>query len=111
MGAFETRDDEPDPVLRPLRVAVLRDEVYAEAKTMVSDLGWKLLQADALSRELVCERRGGFLAAPAKVTIRVDGPDGIPSATVRARSESRGLFARDRRIVREFLEPFRRRVG
>jgi hypothetical protein len=112
MGEFETRDDHADPALRPLRFAVRREEVYAEAKTMVADLGWTLVRADDERLELSCERRGGFLANPAKITIRVEGPEGIPSATLSARSETQGgLRARDRKNVREFLDPFRRRVG
>src|SRR5262245_35780580 len=113
MGSFETRDDEKQAHLRPLRVAVRREDVYAEAKTMVGDLaGWTLVQADDQALVLHCERRAGLLGGAAKVTVKVEGPDGIPSATVSLRCESdSGLFARDKAIVREFLEPFSRRVG
>jgi hypothetical protein len=111
MASFESRDEEPDERLRPMRVAVRREDVYAEAKDMVADLGWKLVRADDAALELVCERAGGFLRAEARITVKVDGPEGIPSATVTVRSESASAFARDKENVRAFLEPFRRRVG
>jgi hypothetical protein len=99
--------------LRPLRVAVRKEDVYAEARNMVADLdGWKLVEADERALVLRCERKGGPLSAPARVTISVEGPDGIPSATVNVESQSAGgLFSRDKANVAEFLEPFGRRVG
>ena len=113
MGSFETRDDHGSPALRPLRVAVRKEEVYAEARDMVADLvGWRIVKADDQRLVLECERAGGLLGRPARVTVRVEGPDGIPSATVHVRSVTEGgLVSRDRANVREFLEPFGRRVG
>lgn len=112
MGAFETSDGHSDPSLRPLRVPALKGGIYAEAKTMVGDLaGWTLVQADDEALVLRCERKPGLLAGRARVTIRVEGPDGIPSATVHVRSESDGgLLSRDKACVAEFLGPFTRRV-
>jgi hypothetical protein len=108
---FETAEGHADQDLQPLRVPTRKEEIYDEAKTMVGDLdGWKLVQADDDALVLTCERKGGLLRAAAKVTIRVDGPDGIPSATVTVRSETDGGLSRDKANVQEFLRPFRRRV-
>jgi hypothetical protein len=112
MAAFETTDEQSDPVLRPMRVAVRREDVFSEAKDMVADLaGWKLVREDAERLELHCERAGGLLGGAAQIVVRVEGPDGIPSATVTLRCEASGLFSRAKQVTREFLEPFRRRVG
>jgi hypothetical protein len=112
MASFETRDDETDPVLRPMRVAVRREDVFGEAKDMVADLtAWKLVREDPERLELHCERVGGLFGGAGSIVVRVDGPEGIPSATVTLRCEASGLFARAKSIAREFLEPFRRRVG
>ncbi|MBL8803572.1 MAG: hypothetical protein JNN27_16340 [Planctomycetes bacterium] len=112
MASFRTTDDESDAVLRPMRVAVRREDVFAEAKDMVADLAaWKLVREDAERLELHCERSGGLLGGAASVRIRVEGPDGIPSATLTLECEASGLFGRAKQVAREFLEPFRRRVG
>jgi hypothetical protein len=111
MASYASRDEDPDPRLRPMRVAVRREDVFTEAKDMAADLGWTVVECDAAALRLVCERAGAFLRSPARITIEVEGPEGVPSATVTVRSESAGAFARDRENVRAFLEPFRRRVG
>lgn len=111
--SFETSDSHSAAHLRPLRVATRKEHVYGEARNLVEDLpGWSLVSADDETCTLTCRRAAGFLAAEATVTIRVEGPDGIPSCTVHVRSQSEGgLRARDRAVVAEFLRPFSRRVG
>lgn len=111
-GSFETDDRHADPGLKPLRVPTRREDIFGEVKDMVADLaGWKIVRSDEEALVLVCERRGGLLRGPATITIRVEGPADIPSATVKVRSEtSGGLFARDRANVLEFMRPFHRRV-
>jgi hypothetical protein len=113
MAGFQTDDGDPRAELRPLRVALRREELFAEARTMVEDLaGWTLVRADEGALELYCERKGGLLSSTARVRIRVEGPEGIPSSTLTLSSESSGgLLARDKSVVLEFLTPFRRRVG
>ena len=112
MGSFETSDEHRSEELRPLRVAVRREDVYAEARNQVADLGWSVLSADDSALVIRCQPRGGLLGGAARVTITVEGPEGIPSATVNVRSESDGgLLSRDRAYVQDFLRPFRRRVG
>jgi hypothetical protein len=112
MGSFETDEQHSNPSLKPLRVASRRDGIYAQAKEMVSDLdGWTLQSSDDEAFVLECERKGGMLGGSAKITIRVEGPEGIPSTTVHVRSESTGgLRSRDKGNVLEFMKPFHRRV-
>ena len=111
-GSFETDDRQRDQGLKPIRVPLLKQGVFEEARNLASELaGWRLLEADEQRGVLVCERRMGLFGGTARVTITIDGPEGIPSATVRARSESSGgLFSRDRSVVQEFMKPFFRRV-
>lgn len=112
MSSFETSEEHGDPGLRPLRVASRKEGIYEQAKEMVADLrGWQIAAADDASLVLQCERKGGLLSPSARVVIRVEGPEGIPSAVVHVRSESRGgLLARDKSNVLEFMRPFTRRV-
>jgi hypothetical protein len=109
---FETSDQHDKPELRPLRVASRKEGVYEEAKNMVADLSkWTLVSADDAGLVLECERKGGLLGGLTKVTIRVEGPDGIPSATVIVAADSQGgLLASDKSVVAEFMRPFTRRV-
>ena len=112
MGTFKTSDDEKNPLLRPLRVPIRREELYGEVRDMVADLdGWRELEADEAALVVRCERKGGLLGGTVKVTIEVDGPEGIPSGTVTLTTQSEGgLFTRDRAVVQEFMQPFARRV-
>jgi len=112
MGSFETDEQHSNPSLKPLRVASRKEGIYEQAKEMVSDLdGWTLVSSDDGSFVLVCERKGGLLGGTATITIRVEGPDGIPSTTVHVRSESSGgLRSRDKGNVLEFIKPFHRRI-
>ena len=112
MGSFQTSDEHDRPELRPLRVAMRREELFAEARTMVEDLeGWTLERADERALELHCARRGGLLGGAARVTISVEGPEGIPSATLNVSAQREGgLIPRERAVVMEFMTPFARRV-
>jgi len=111
-GSFATSDRHEKPQLRPLRVASLKQGVYEEAKNMVADLPhWELVATDDAKMILSCRRKGGFVAGASEITIRVDGPDGIPSSTVHVESKTQGgLFSRDKQNVAEFMVPFNRRV-
>ena len=74
-GSFETSPEHREALLQPLRVPTRAEDIYAEAKDMVADLaGWTLVSSDDAALTLVCERRSGLLGAPARVTIRVEGP-------------------------------------
>lgn len=107
-----TSDSAEHPGLKPVRVPIRKESVFEEAKNLASELpGWRVVRADERELVIVCERAGGMLAPSATVTIRVEGPEGLPSATVHCSSESKGgLFARDRQNVLEFMTPFHRRV-
>lgn len=111
-GSFESDDRHADLSLKPIRVPLRREELFGEAKDMVADLaGWELVSEDPAARVIVCRKRRGILRGESTITIRVDGPEGLPSASVTVRSETRGgLLARDRRNVLEFTRPFHRRV-
>ena len=114
-GSFATSDEHSRLELKPLRVAIRKEDVYAEARNLAADLpGWRIVSADDERQVLVCERRGGVLSGTSTVTITFEGPEGIPSTTVNARSVSTGGLpglARDRAAVLEFMRPFHRRVG
>ena len=112
MGSFETDDKHSNASLKPLRIPSRREGIYAQAKEMVTDLdGWTLLAANDDTLVLECERKGGLLGGTAKITIRVEGLEGIPSTTVYVKSEtSGGLRSRDKGNVLEFMKTFHRRV-
>lgn len=112
MAGFQTSDDHARAELRPLRVAMRREELFAEARTMVEDLPrWTLERADEAALELVARRAAGFLGGGSRVTIRVEGPEGIPSATLHVSSTTEGgLLSNDKNVVLEFMTPFTRRV-
>ncbi len=112
MGVFETSDQHGDPALRPIRVPVRADDLYGSAREMVDDLkAWRVVAQDEAARTITCERDRGFLGGKATITIRVEGPDGVPSSAVHVRSESQGgLLAKDKANVVEFNKPFHRRV-
>ncbi len=111
-GSYQTREGEADPSLAPIRVPIRKENVFEEACNLASELpGWKILTRDETHGLIVCQRSAGLLGGNATVTIRVEGPDGLPSAIVHTRCESKGgLFSRDKAIVQEFTVPFWRRV-
>ena len=111
-GSFETSEAHANFHLKPLRVAVRAEDVYAEARDMVGDLsGWKVVATDDARFVLACARKGGLLSGEAEVTITCEGPAGIPSTTVHVRSVTKGgILSRDRANVLEFMVPFHRRV-
>ena len=113
MGSFETSADHSDPHLKPLHVALRREILYGEALTMAEDLdGWTVLSKDEEGLVIECERKGGLMGGSSRITLRVEGPEGLPSATLHIRSESQGgLLKRDKANVAEFMRPFNRRVG
>lgn len=114
-GSFATSDEHSRLELKPLRVAIRKEDVYAEARNLASDLpGWRIVSADDERLVLTCVRKGGPLSGTSTITLTFEGPDGIPSTTVNARSASAGSlpgFARDRVNVLEFMRLFHRRVG
>ena len=112
MGVFETSDEHGDLTLRPIRVPVRAEDVYGAAREMVDDLdAWRVVSHDDEARTIVCERDRGFLGGKAMITIRIEGPDGVPSSAVHVRSESKGgMLSKDKANIVEFNKPFHRRV-
>ncbi len=111
-GSFETSDNHKNKHHQPIRVPTLRGDVYRAAKEMIADLaGWDLVSEDAEAGVLSCTKSGGLLGGSSKITVTVEGPEGIPSTTVHVRSESEGgLVSRDKSNVAEFVKPFFRRI-
>lgn len=109
---FETSPSHDKPEFRPLHVARRREGLYEAAKEMVADLAhWTLVRADDAATTLHCERKGGLLGGTSKVTVRVEGPDDLPSSTLHVRAEAKGgLLASEKSVVAEFMKPFTRRV-
>ena len=52
-------------------------------------------------------RKNGFLGGTSKITVRIEGPDGIPNSATHCASESSGgLLNRDKANVAEFIQKF-----
>jgi hypothetical protein len=111
-GSFETSDGHGSVHLRPIRVPTRKEDIFREALEMVDALeAWELVSQDPATCTIVCRRPGGLMSGAADITVRVDGPDGIPSSTVHVKSVSQsGLRSRDKANVLEFVKPFTRRV-
>jgi hypothetical protein len=112
--SFATDDREAHFHLKPLRVPILKQGVFEEARNLASELpGWRVVAADDSGLVLHCERRASSLSGTSHVTITFEGPEGIPSTTVHVHSETTGGFpgfTSDRKVVLEFMKPFHRRV-
>lgn len=89
-----------------------KSDVYGAAKEMVEDLdGWAMTSSDDEALTILCEKKGGLLGGTAKITVRVEGPDGIPSSETHCVSESSGgLLSKDKGNVAEFVQKFWMRV-
>jgi hypothetical protein len=113
-GTFATSDAHARTELKPLRVPIRKQDVYAEARNLASELpGWRILAADDARLVLTCERRRGPLGGTSTITLSFEGPAEMPSTIVNAVSVSAGGFpgfARDRANILEFMRPFHRRV-
>jgi len=112
MGRFESTDSAGSLELQPLRVPQLKDGIFSTAKELVDDLPqWTLVSEDESAGTIVCERKARALSSKSTVTIKIEGPDGVPSTTVSLVSESQGgLLGGDKKNVQEFMKLFRRRV-
>ena len=113
--SFRTDERHSNPDLRPVHVPERREDVFTEARNLAGELpGWRILEEDESRGLLVCERSGDWLAPASRVTLTFESPEGIPSTTVQARSESPGgwlRLSRDRARLLEFMRLLRRRVG
>ena len=111
-GSFQTDEGHSNERLQPLRVPMRKEHLFGAARELVDDLSsWKLDAADEESSTMHCTLEGGFLRGPSKVTIQVEGPDDLPTSTIRVRSETEsGLMKRDKANVLEFMVLLHRRV-
>jgi len=112
-GSFETTDQNPEHLLKPLRVPTRHEDIYQAAQELVDDLpGWTLVDKNDETETLRCTRKARLLGGESTVTIRVEGPDDIPNTTVNLKSESNGgLLSHDKKNVLEFMKLFHRRVS
>lgn len=112
-GSFETLDTHAHRLLKPLRVPVLLEGVFSEARDQASDLpGWTVVSVDEARHVITCRRKARLFSGESVITITCSAPEGVPATTVHVRSETAGgLLARDRANVIEFMTPFHRRVG
>lgn len=113
-GQFETSDQHSSEALQPLKVPTRKEDIYGAAKEMIEDLdSWELVAADDDKLLITARRNGGFLSGVSTLVVSVEGPDGIPSATVNVCSTTQGGlpgFSKDKANVLGFLKPFNRRV-
>jgi len=111
VGSFETSEAHTNRNHQPIRVPSLKGDIYGAAKEMCEDLdGWSLSSADESALTITCQKKNGMLGGMSTITVRVEGPDGIPSSTTHVRSESSGLLSRDKSNVAEFVKKFTMRV-
>lgn len=112
MGRFETSDAHSNRWHRPVRVPRAKEGIFATARELVEDLdGWTLDRADEEQLVLHVTKSNGLLGGTSRVTIKVTGPDGIPSSETHVASESSGaLVPKDRANVAQFCEKFWMRV-
>lgn len=111
-SSFESNDSHGHQHLQPLRVPSLRDGIYSTAKELVEDLpGWSLLSEDEAAGVINCERKARPLSGTSRITIKVEGPEGVPSTTVTLKSETDGGLRKcDKANIIEFMKLFHRRV-
>ena len=111
-GSFETSESHGSIHLRPIRVPTRKEDIFREVLEMVDALDtWELVSQDTDTGVIVCRRPGGLMTGAADITVRVEGPEGIPSSTVHVKSVTAGgLRSRDKANVIEFVKPFTRRA-
>jgi hypothetical protein len=109
---FESSDSQADLRLKPLRVPRLKDGIFSEAVDLLEALpGWSVVSKDEAKGLIECTRKARLLGGEARVTISFEAPEGVPSTTVKMRSESKGgLLNHDKQNVLEFMEKLRQRV-
>ena len=103
MGRFETDGAAGQKWLQPVAVPTNKDDVLGAVRELLDDLdGWNVASVDEESRVVIVTKENGFLGGTSTITIRVDGPDGIPSSETHVVSESDGLISRDKKNVSTF---------
>ena len=112
MASFESSDSHAQLYLKPLRVPSLKDGIYSTAKELVEALPeWTLDSDDESTGRINCTRKARLLSGESKVTICIEGPDGVPNTTITLKSETAGGLRKcDKANVLEFMKLFHRRV-
>lgn len=106
--AFETQDSHAKRWHQPVRVPQNKGDVFGSAKELIDDLdGWVVDRVDEEALTIHATRKNGLLGGTSKITVRVEGPDGIPNSATHCASESTGgLLNRDKANVAEFIQKF-----
>ncbi len=112
MGQFETSLEHQSPNHRPIAVPARKGDIFGAAKEMCADLdGWEIIKVEEESLTLHCRRKNGLLGGTSEITVRVEGPDDLPSSTTYVSSSSSGgLLSKDKGIVGEFVKRFTMRI-
>lgn len=106
--AFETQDSHSKRWHQPVRVPQNKGDVFGSAKELIDDLeGWDVERVDEDAMTIHATRKNGLLGGTSRITVRVEGPEGIPNSATHCASESSGgLLNRDKANVAEFIQKF-----
>lgn len=111
MGRFQTDAAAGSKWHRPVAVPQGREGVFSSVRELLEDLpGWDVTEVDEGACTVRVAKANGFLGGTSRITIRVEGPDGIPSSETHVTSESDGLLSRDKQNVATFVRKLFMRV-
>lgn len=111
MGRFQTDAAAGSKWHRPVAVPQGKEGVFGSVRELLDDLpGWSVTDVDEAAWTVRVSKPNGFLGGTSRITIRVDGPDGIPSSETHVTSESEGLLSRDKKNVATFVRKLFMRV-
>ncbi len=111
MGRFETNPAAGSKWHRPVAVPSSKEGVFGSVRELLDDLpDWKVESVDEEALVVNVTKANGFLGGTSKITVRVSGPDGIPSSETSVVSESDGLLSRDKSNVTTFVRKLFMRV-
>lgn len=111
MGRFETSPAAGSKWHRPVAVPSGKEGVFGSVRELLEDLpGWNVESVDEKSFTVHVSKVNGFLGGTSKITVQVNGPDGIPSSETTVVSESSGMLSRDKGNVATFVRKLFMRV-
>lgn len=110
MASFSTSPDAGSKWHRPVSVPSGREGVFGTVVELMEDLGWPVESVDEAACTLVATKANGFLGGTSRITVKVSGPDGIPSSDTHVTSESEALLSRDKGNVATFCRKLWMRV-
>lgn len=110
MASFSTSPDAGSKWHRPVSVPSNREGVFGTVRELMDDLGWPIESVDESACTLVATKKNGPLGGTSRITVKVTGPDGIPSSDTNVTSESEALWSRDKANVATFQRKLWMRV-